>query len=46
MEGGNPFQFGQGTIVPGTGGGGGGGGFFAIPNTPCKQRVPLKKSGK
>jgi len=26
-------------------GGGGGGGFFAIPNTPCKQRVPLKKSG-
>ena len=25
---------------------GGGGGFFAIPNAPCKQRVPLKKSGK
>ena len=38
---------GGGAFLPfGGGGGGGGGGFFAIPNAPCKQRVPLKKSGK
>ena len=38
---------GGGAFLPFFGGGAtGGGGFFAIPNTPCKQRVPLKKSGK
>ena len=42
-----PFGGGGGAFLPfGGGGGGGGGGFFAIPNAPCKQRVPLKKSGK
>ena len=47
--GGGAFFFGGGggAFLPfGGGGGGGGGGFFAIPNAPCKQRVPLKKSGK
>ena len=46
--GGGAFFFGGGGgFLPlGGGGGGGGGGFFAIPNAPCKQRVPLKKSGK
>ena len=38
---------GGGAFLPFFGGGAtGGGGFFAIPNAPCKQRVPLKKSGK
>ena len=41
------FGGGGGAFLPfGGGGGGGGGGFFAIPNTPCKQLDPLKKSGE
>jgi len=38
--GGGPFL-----AFGGGGGGGGGGGVFAMANTPCKHRVPLKKSG-
>ena len=38
--------FGGGAFLPpGGGGGGGGGGLFAMANTPCKHRAPLKKSG-
>ena len=33
-------------LPPGGGGGGGGGGLFAMANTPCKHRAPLKKSGR
>ena len=47
--GGGAFFFGGGggAFLPfDGGGGGGGGGFFAIPNTPCKQLDPLKKSGE
>ena len=41
------FGGGGGAFLPfDGGGGGGGGGFFAIPNTPCKQLAPLKKSGE
>ena len=41
------FGGGGGAFLPfDGGGGGGGGGFFAIPNTPCKQLDPLKKSGE
>ena len=38
--GGGPFL-----AFGGGGGGGGGGGVFAMANTSCKHRFPLKKSG-